>query len=60
MQLKQQLLWARPFAAAEECRQALIAYAEFYSAEWLMERHGFGPPAAVRRAFYESREKLAA
>jgi transposase InsO family protein len=58
--LKEQLLWVKTFATVEELRLALIAWAELYNREWLIERHGFRPPAEARRAFYESREKLAA
>lgn len=58
--LKEQLLWVRTFATVEELRLALIAWAELYDREWLIERHGFRPPAQARRAFYETREKLAA
>jgi transposase InsO family protein len=58
--LKEQLLWVQTFATVEELRLALIAWAELYNREWLIERHGFKPPAEARRAFYESRQKLAA
>lgn len=58
--LKEQLLWVRAFATVEELRLALIAWAELYNREWMIERHGFKPPAAARQAFYENREKLAA
>jgi transposase InsO family protein len=58
--LKEQLLWVQTFATVEALRLALIAWAELYNREWLIERHGFKPPAEARRAFYESRVKLAA
>jgi transposase InsO family protein len=58
--LKEQLLWVRTLDTAEELRLALMAWAELYNREWLIERHGFRPPAEARRASYESREKLAA
>jgi len=48
------------FATAEELRVALVAWAEFYNREWLIERHGFKPPAEARRAYYEHCGKLAA
>jgi hypothetical protein len=38
----------RFFASVEELRQALLAFQETYNAKWLIERHGFRPPAAVR------------
>jgi putative transposase len=34
--------------AFEELRQALLAFRETYNATWLIERHGFRPPAAIR------------
>jgi len=58
--LKAQLLWVRSFATPEELRIALIAWAELYIREWLLERYGFNPPAAARRKYYEHHEKLAA
>jgi len=58
--LKEQLLWVRSFATVEELRRALLAWAELYNREWLIERHGFRSPAAARLAFYETNEKLAA
>jgi hypothetical protein len=38
----------RSFDTVEELRQALLAFREAYNATWLVERHGFRPPAAVR------------
>ena len=32
----------------EELRQALLAFRETYNATWLIERHGFRPPSAIR------------
>ncbi len=58
--LKEQLLWVRAFATVEELRVALLAWADLYNREWLIERHDFNPPAEARRAFYANREKLAA
>jgi putative transposase len=46
--LKENLLWVRTFATVEELRQALLVFRETYNATWLIERHGFRPPAAVR------------
>lgn len=39
--LKEQLLWVKSFATFEELRLALIAWAEIYNREWMLERHGF-------------------
>jgi transposase InsO family protein len=46
--LKENLLWVRSFGTVEELRQALLAFRETYNATWLIERHGFRPPAAIR------------
>ncbi len=46
--LKENLLWVRTFDTVEQLRQALVAFRETYNATWLIERHGFRPPAAVR------------
>jgi putative transposase len=46
--LKENLLWVRSFATVEELRQALLAFRETYNATWLIERHGFRSPAALR------------
>jgi putative transposase len=46
--LKENLLWVRTFATVAELRQALLAFREAYNATWLIERHGFRPPTAVR------------
>jgi putative transposase len=32
----------------EELRQALLEFRDAYNTTWLIERHGFRPPAAVR------------
>ena len=47
--LTENLLWVRGFATVEELRQALLAFREAYNATWLIERHGFKPPVAVRQ-----------
>ena len=46
--LKENLLWVRFFASLEELRQALLEFQEMYNANWLIERHGFRPPRAIR------------
>jgi putative transposase len=46
--LKENLPWVRSFDTVEELRRALLAFREVYNATWLIERHGFRPPAAVR------------
>ena len=46
--LKENLLWVQTFNTIEQLRQALLAFREIYNATWLIERHGFTAPAAVR------------
>jgi putative transposase len=46
--LKENLLWVRTFDTVEELRAALLEFREIYNATWLIERHGFRPPDAVR------------
>jgi putative transposase len=47
--LKENLLWVRTFDTIEQLRQALLQFRETDNATWLLERHGFRPPAAVRQ-----------
>jgi putative transposase len=47
--LKENLLWVRTFDTVEQLRQALLDFRETYNASWLIERHGFRPPSAVRQ-----------
>jgi putative transposase len=47
--LKENLLWVRSFDTVEELRRALLEFRETYNATWLIERHGFRPPNAVRK-----------
>jgi len=47
--LKENLLWVRTFETVEELRLALIEFRETYNTTWLIERHGFITPAAVRQ-----------
>jgi putative transposase len=47
--LKENLLWVRTFDTMEQLRQALLEFRETYNATWLVERHGFRPPSAVRQ-----------
>ena len=46
--LKENLLWVRTFDTVEELRQALLEFRDAYNATWLIERHGFRPPATIR------------
>jgi putative transposase len=47
--LKENLLWVRTFDTVEQLRLALLDFRETYNATWLIERHGFRSPAAVRQ-----------
>ena len=47
--LKENLLWLRTFETVEELCLALLAFRETYNTTWLIERHGFITPAAVRQ-----------
>jgi putative transposase len=48
--LKENLLWVRRFATIEELRQALLEFRRTYNQTWIVERHGYRTPAAVRAA----------
>jgi putative transposase len=58
--LKEQLLWVKTFETVEELRVALIAWAELYNEQWLIELHGFRSPAQRRRDYYAEAQPLAA
>jgi len=49
--LKEQLLWIERFETVEALRLALLAFKDRYNREWLIERHGYQTPAAVRATF---------
>ena len=46
--LKENLLWVRDFATAEELRLALLEFRRLYNEHWILERHGYLTPAQVR------------
>jgi transposase InsO family protein len=46
--LKEKLLWVRTFDTVEELRRALLEFRETYNSAWLIGRHGFRPPSAIR------------
>ena len=48
--LKENLLWVRRFDTIEELRLALHAFRRTYNHNWIVERHGYQSPAAVRAA----------
>jgi transposase InsO family protein len=47
--LKENLLWVQTFNTVEQLRQALLAFRRTYNSTWLIERHGFRTPDAVRQ-----------
>jgi putative transposase len=47
--LKENLLWVRTFDTVEDLRRALLEFRDAYNATWLIERHGFRTPDAVRQ-----------
>ena len=47
--LKEQAIHGRIFQTVEELRLALLEFRETYNSTWLIERHGFRPPSAVRQ-----------
>ena len=46
--LKENLLWVQHFNTVEDLRQALLLFRQTYNT-WLIERHGFQTPAAIRQ-----------
>ena len=48
--LKEQCLWARPYATIGELRQAVAAFTHHYNTEWLIGRHGHRTPREARAA----------
>jgi transposase InsO family protein len=46
--LKENLPWVRSFDTVEDLRVALLEFRHTYNTTWLIERHGFRPPAAIR------------
>ena len=47
--LKEQVLWVRAFATADELAGALREFKREYNERWLIRRHGHRTPAQVRR-----------
>jgi hypothetical protein len=41
-------LWIERFATFEELRAAVREFATTYNEHWLLERHGYRPPAEAR------------
>ena len=47
--LKEQLLWQRDFEDAEDVRVALMQFKTRYNERWILGRHGYASPQAVRK-----------
>ena len=47
--LKEQLLWQRDFEDAEDVRAALMQFKTRYNERWILSRHGYASPQAVRQ-----------
>ncbi|SDB28779.1 Integrase core domain-containing protein [Belnapia rosea] len=47
--LKEKILWVRTFDTVKQLRQALLEFRQTYNSMWLVERHGFRTPDAVRQ-----------
>jgi putative transposase len=54
--LKEQLLWVRTFDTVEELRLALLEFKARFNRHWLLQRHGYKTPAAVRAQFEPAKE----
>jgi len=52
--LKEECLYLHDFATLEEARRVLGEFITRYNTQWLIERHGHRPPAAVRQALLEA------
>jgi putative transposase len=48
--LKENLLWVRRFATIEELRLALLEFQRIYNQTWIVARHHYQTPAAIRAA----------
>jgi putative transposase len=46
--LKENLLWVQTFDTVEQLRRALLDFRETHNTTWLIQRHGFMPPDAIR------------
>jgi hypothetical protein len=46
--LKENLPWIRRFDTVEELRLALLEFKDAYNRKWIIGRHGYMTPAAVR------------
>jgi transposase InsO family protein len=46
--LKEECLYLHDFETLDEARQVIGEFIERYNTEWLLERHGYRTPAAVR------------
>jgi putative transposase len=57
--LKEQLLWVRSFATADELVEALRGFKRTYNERWMIRRHGHRTPSQVRRDLVSSKAEAA-
>lgn len=57
--LKENLLWVRTFETIEQLRQALLEFKARYNSSWLIARHGYKSPAAIRRELLGRQQAVA-
>ena len=48
--LKENLLWIQDFETVEDLRLALLDFRRRYNETWILERHGYRTPSAIRAA----------
>lgn len=58
--LKEQMLWLHRFETVEELRMALQDFRVRYNRGWIVERHGYQTPTAVRATFKTAQAEVAA
>jgi putative transposase len=51
--LKEECLYLHDFESLEEARTIISAFIQRYNEQWILERHGYRPPAEVRRSLLE-------
>jgi hypothetical protein len=56
---QEQLLWLRRFETVEDLRRALQEFRDRYNREWIVGRHGYRTPRAVRAALKPAAEVAA-
>jgi len=52
--LKEQLLWSKHLETVEQLRLALLPLKDRYNHGWLVQRHGYQSPAAIRAGLLQA------